>query len=78
MGSLELYLIARVIRRGATPRTAVAMGAVLALGYLTKPTMVAFAPAVAVVLAWPLLRERRLAALRPALIGFAGFLARVG
>jgi hypothetical protein len=75
MGSLELYLIARVVRRGVTPRTAVAMGAVLALGYLTKPTMVAFAPAVAVVLAWPLLRERRLAALRPALIGFAGFLA---
>ena len=75
MGSLELYLIARVIRRGVTPQAAVAMGAVLALGYLTKPTMVAFAPAVAVVLAWPLLRERRLAALRPALTGFAGFLA---
>lgn len=75
MGSLELYLIARVLRRGVTPRTAVAMGAVLALGYLTKPTMVAFAPAVAVVLAWPLLRDRRLLALRPALVGFAGFLA---
>jgi hypothetical protein len=74
MGSLELYLIARVIRRGVTPRIAVAMGVVLALGYLTKPTMVAFAPAVAAVLAWPLLHERRLGALRPALIGFAGFI----
>ncbi len=47
MGSLELYLIARVIRRGVTRGRPSPMGAVLALGYLTKPTMVAFAPAVA-------------------------------
>jgi hypothetical protein len=75
MASLELYLLARALRRGITTRLAVAIGVVLALAYLAKPSLSALGPVVAGVLAWPLIRDRdRRRLLLPA-AGLAGFVA---
>jgi hypothetical protein len=71
--SLELYLLARALRRGITPRLAVLIGVVLGLGYLSKPSMAAFGPAVAGVLAWPAIRARDPRLLKAAVISLAGF-----
>jgi 4-amino-4-deoxy-L-arabinose transferase-like glycosyltransferase len=75
LGSLLLYLLARGLRRGLTPRFSLLIGVVLALAYLAKPSLSAFGPVVAGVLAWPLIRDRDLKrAVLPA-AGLAGFAA---
>jgi hypothetical protein len=58
LASLELYLLARSLRRGLTLRLALLIGVVLALGYLAKPSMAAFGPVAAGVLLWPAVRKR--------------------
>jgi 4-amino-4-deoxy-L-arabinose transferase-like glycosyltransferase len=73
LASLEFYLLARSLRRGLTPRLAVLIGVVLGLGYLAKPSMAAFGPAVAGVVAWPAIRSRDPRLLKGAAISFAGF-----
>jgi hypothetical protein len=73
--SLELYLLARSLRRGLTVRLALLIGIVLALGYLAKPSMAAFGPVVAGVLAWPALRSRDARLLTRAGVALAGFAA---
>ncbi len=75
--SLELYLLARAVRRGLTVRLALLIGVVLALGYLAKPSMAALGPALAGVLAWPALRNRDIRLLARPALAFAGF-ASVG
>jgi Predicted membrane protein (DUF2142) len=73
LGSLELYLLARGLRRGLTPKLAAVIGVVLALAYLAKPSLSAFGPIVAGVLAWPLVRDRDRRRLLLPLAGLAGF-----
>lgn len=73
LGSLELYLLARALRRGLDARLSVLIGVVLALGYLAKPSMAAFGPLVAGVLAWPLIRDRDRRRLLYPVAGVAGF-----
>lgn len=54
-GALLLFLMARAFRRGLTPRLGAAVGAALAAGALTKPTMFGLVPGAAVgllLLAW--------------------------
>jgi hypothetical protein len=75
MGSILLYLLARGLRRGLTPKLAVLIGVVLALAYLAKPSLSAFGPAVAGVLLWPLVRDREPRRLLLPLAGLAGFAA---
>jgi 4-amino-4-deoxy-L-arabinose transferase-like glycosyltransferase len=75
LGALELLLLTRGLRRGITVRLAVAIGVTLAVGYLAKPTMGAFAPVVAAVLLVPFLRTRTLSAIRFAAAAFGGFVA---
>jgi 4-amino-4-deoxy-L-arabinose transferase-like glycosyltransferase len=75
LGSLELYLLARFLRRGPGLRLSALIGVVLALGYLAKPSMAAFGPVVAGVLAWPLLRDRDRRQLLVPAAGLAGFVA---
>jgi 4-amino-4-deoxy-L-arabinose transferase-like glycosyltransferase len=72
---LELYLLARSVRRGLTLKLAVLIGVVLGLGYLAKPSMAAFGPVVAGVLAWPAIRARDVRLLKGAVAAFAGFAA---
>ena len=59
LGSLELYLLVRVLRRGLTLLSGLAVGAVLGLGIMAKPNMYAFVPIVVFVLGWIVVRERR-------------------
>jgi predicted membrane protein DUF2142 len=73
--SLELYLLARSLRRGLTLRLALLIGLVLALGYLAKPSMAAFGPVVAGVLAWPAVRKRDIRLLTLPAVALAGFAA---
>jgi hypothetical protein len=75
LGSTLLYLLARGIRRGLTPRFSLLIGVALALAYLAKPSLSAFGPAVALVLAWPFLKERDLRRLALPAAGLAGFVA---
>ena len=77
LGALELYLLALALRRGLTKRRAVAIGVVLALGYLAKPTMGAFVFAIAGVLLVPAWRTRDWRALRFPVLALAGFLGVV-
>jgi hypothetical protein len=77
LGSLLLYLLARGLRRGLTPRFSLLIGVVLALAYLAKPSLSAFGPAVALVLAWPLLKDRDLKRWVLPAAGLAGFIAVV-
>lgn len=77
LGALELYLLALALRHGLTTRRAIAIGVVLAIGYLAKPTMGAFVFAIAGVLLVPLWRTRDWRALRFPLLALAGFLAVV-
>ena len=58
MATLELYVLARIWRRGMSFAHAVAAGAVLGLGILAKPTMVAFAPVAAAVFLYVMVRDR--------------------
>ncbi len=55
--TLELYLLARAINRGLTPRLALAIGAALGIGMLAKPNMIALLPVVALMLIWTALRS---------------------
>lgn len=73
--SLELYLLARFLSRSPTITLAMVIGVVLALGYLAKPSMAAFGPVVAGVLAWPAVRNRDVRLLRGAAVALAGFAA---
>jgi 4-amino-4-deoxy-L-arabinose transferase-like glycosyltransferase len=73
LGSVELYLLARALRRGLTPKLSVLIGVVLALAYLAKPSLSAFGPVVAGVLAWPLIRGRDRRQLLLPVAGLAGF-----
>jgi predicted membrane protein DUF2142 len=75
LGSLELYLLARGLRRGLTMRLSALIGIVLALAYLAKPGMAAFGPVVAGVLAWPLIRDRDRRRVLVPVAGLAGFVA---
>ena len=75
LGAVMLYLLARGIGRGLTVRSSVLIGVVLALAYLAKPSLSAFGPVVAVVLAWPLLRERDVRRASLPAAGLAGFVA---
>ena len=59
LASLELYLLVRVFRRGLTLVSGLAIGAVLGLGIIAKPTMYAFVPVVALAIGWIVIRERR-------------------
>jgi 4-amino-4-deoxy-L-arabinose transferase-like glycosyltransferase len=59
LGSLELYLLVRILRRGLTLLSGLAVGVVLGLGIMAKPNMYAFAPVVAFALGWILVRERQ-------------------
>ncbi len=56
--ALLFLLLARVLRRGLTRRRAIALGAVVGLGLITKLTFVAFVPAVALAVALLALRAR--------------------
>ena len=58
MATLELYVLARIWRRGMSLAHALAAGTVLGLGVLAKPTMVAFIPVVAAVFLCVLIRDR--------------------
>jgi hypothetical protein len=58
-----LWMLARVLRRGLTPRRAVAVGLLLTAGALVKTQMLAFAPAAALAL---LIAARRARAARAA------------
>jgi hypothetical protein len=58
--SLELYLLARVLRRGLTLTGAVAVGATLGAGILAKPTMYALVPVALGVMLFVLVRDRKL------------------
>ena len=73
--SVELYLLARLLRRGPTLKLAASIGLVLALGYLAKPTMAAFGPIVAAALLWPAVRKRDPRLLAVPAVGLAGFAA---
>ncbi len=69
-----LLALARIFRRGITPRRAAAAALALAAGALAKATMIAFAPAVAFALLWAVVRagpEGRRNALRSAAVGVA-------
>ena len=59
LGSLELYLLIRVLQRGLTLVSGLAVGIVLGLGIMAKPNMYAFVPVVAFALGWVVVRERR-------------------
>jgi hypothetical protein len=56
--SLELYVLARALRRGLTLRGALAIGAVLGAGIIAKPTMYALLPIALAVILFVLLRDR--------------------
>lgn len=58
MATLELYVLARIWRRGMSLADAVAAGSVLGLGILAKPTMLAFVPVVGAVFLYVLVRDR--------------------
>jgi 4-amino-4-deoxy-L-arabinose transferase-like glycosyltransferase len=58
--SLELYLLARALRRGVTFRSAGAIGAALGAGIVAKPTMYALVPVALAVVLFVLLRDRPL------------------
>jgi 4-amino-4-deoxy-L-arabinose transferase-like glycosyltransferase len=58
MATLELYVLARIWRRGMSLGDAVAAGAVLGLGILAKPTMLAFVPVVGAMFLYVLVRDR--------------------
>jgi 4-amino-4-deoxy-L-arabinose transferase-like glycosyltransferase len=58
MATIELYVLARIWRRGMSLANAVAAGTVLGLGILAKPTMIAFAPVVAAMFLYVLVRDR--------------------
>jgi hypothetical protein len=58
LATAELYLLARALRRGLDVRLAVAIGAVLAVGIVAKPNMLALVPAAMLALAWLLWRDR--------------------
>ena len=84
-GALVLYLLARAFRRGLTVRLGLALGGAVALGLLTKPTMVGLTPAVAFALLvlvvggggvrrWPRLRAAAAAVALPVVI-VGGWLA---
>jgi 4-amino-4-deoxy-L-arabinose transferase-like glycosyltransferase len=71
--TLELYLLARALRRGLTGRLAVAIGAALGFGIVVKPTMYGLAPAALAVIAWIVLRSRdRTRSARVASLAFLG------
>jgi 4-amino-4-deoxy-L-arabinose transferase-like glycosyltransferase len=59
LASLELYLLVRILRRGLTVLSGLAVGVVLGLGIMAKPNMYAFVPVVAFALGWLLVRERQ-------------------
>jgi 4-amino-4-deoxy-L-arabinose transferase-like glycosyltransferase len=59
LASLELYLLVRILRRGLTALSGLAVGVVLGLGIMAKPNMYAFVPVVAFALGWVIVRERR-------------------
>jgi hypothetical protein len=59
MATLELYVLARIWRRGMSVAHAVAAGTVLGLGVLAKPTMIAYVPVVAAVFLYVLVRDRQ-------------------
>jgi 4-amino-4-deoxy-L-arabinose transferase-like glycosyltransferase len=58
MATLELYVLARIWRRGMSFAHAVAAGALLGLGILAKPTMIAFVPVVGAMFLYVLVRDR--------------------
>jgi hypothetical protein len=73
--TLELYLLARALRRGLDLRLALAIGVVLGAGIAVKPNMYALVPVAAAVVAWLALRSpdrlhgARLAAIAAASLG---------
>jgi Dolichyl-phosphate-mannose-protein mannosyltransferase len=58
MATLELYVLARIWRRGMSLARAAAAGTALGLGILAKPTMIAFVPVVGAVFLYVLVRDR--------------------
>jgi hypothetical protein len=72
LATAELYLLARALRRGLDVRLAAAIGAVLALGIVTKPNMLALVPAAVLALAWLLSRDRARGAQPATLLRFGG------
>ncbi|MEX2195788.1 MAG: DUF2142 domain-containing protein [Thermoleophilaceae bacterium] len=70
-----LFGVARALRRGLTPRRAAGIGAALGLGLVSKATLLAFAPALAV--AAVVLLRRAVAAERVALLRSIGVAAGV-
>jgi hypothetical protein len=71
--TLEIYLLARALRRGLTPGLAAAIGAVLGFGIVVKPNMYGLAPVALAVVAWAVWRSgnRRIAGRSAALAGAA-------
>ena len=53
------FALARAFQRGLTPRRGAAIGAALGLGLITKITVIAFVPAVALALVWLVWRDAR-------------------
>ncbi len=58
LATLELYVLARIWRRGMSLGHAAAAGTVLGLGVLAKPTIIAFVPVVGAVFLYVLVRDR--------------------
>lgn len=75
-----LYLLAKMLRRGATVGLAAATGATFALGYAAKPTIAGLAPAVVLTFIVVYLRgrDRRLQSLRQLAAGLGSFLLVFG
>src|SRR5689334_18986702 len=63
--AVVFYLLARAFRHGLTPRRGAVLGLAVALGILTKITMVAFVPGVALGVVLLLFRARRAGGFRP-------------
>jgi hypothetical protein len=80
LATIELYLLARALRRGLDDRLAAAIAVVLGLGIAAKPTMWAVVPLAVAVLAWVLFRDRKVPrppALRIGAIALGSFAAVV-
>lgn len=80
LSTATLYLLAKMLRRGATVGLAAAVGATFALGYAAKPTIAGLAPAVALTFVAALLRDRGqwLQSLRQLAAGLGSFLLLFG
>ena len=69
------YLVGRAFSRGLTMRLAAVIGLTVALGILTKVTMVAFVPAVALAVVLLVIRAHRAGERRPILLAVAAGVA---